>query len=90
MLFNLTNKRVFPVRDHSNAIYLDKSTGPGFGSAELKAYTSPFNGYNNCRSYANRAYYLITTDSQGRNMLTNQLGEHFTCLEIEVWQVIIQ
>lgn len=37
MLFNLTEKRVFRVREQNKAIYQDKSTGPGFGAAELKA-----------------------------------------------------
>jgi hypothetical protein len=48
--------------------------------------SEPFNGDNNCRSYANRAGYKIPF-KDGKNMLTGSGNEKFTITELEVWEV---
>jgi hypothetical protein len=57
--------------------------------AELKAYP-PFNGYNNCKSFARNPAYLIGRDDDGRNLMTMSKNELFTITEIEVWQITYQ
>jgi hypothetical protein len=52
------------------AIVCGKETGPRFGKGELLAY-EPFNGENNCWSFADFVGYDIGMDSESRSMLTN-------------------
>ncbi len=52
--------------------------------SELSAYTDPFNGDNNCRSWANEPGYKIPK-VDGKNQLTNKGGNWFTISELEVW-----
>jgi hypothetical protein len=93
MIFNLTTKQLFKVKDHSLAIWPFKNDGPVFGEAGLSTF-SPFNGSNKCVSNANSNTYQIGIDSQGRNKLTNlkcnEFGmSFFSISEIEVWEIIL-
>ena len=91
MVFNLTTRQQFHVKDHSLAIICRANWGPCFGNGEL-ATREPFNGNNNCWSYINQKYYGIP-ESNGMNQLTNtEVDERlvfsdFTISEIEVWEV---
>jgi hypothetical protein len=92
MIFNLTTKQLFKVKNHSLAIYCYKNDGPVFGEAELTTF-SPFNGNYKCVSNANSNTYQIGMDSQGRNKLTNlkcnKKGmSEFSISEIEVWEIM--
>jgi hypothetical protein len=90
---------VFPAeKGKSLGIRCRKDYGPSFGIGELEAKDQPFNGNQACRSWSwhHGGTYNIEVDSQGRNMLTNQLSEDFrggdrVCLfkisELEVWKV---
>jgi hypothetical protein len=62
--------------------------GPCFDGSccsELSA-NAPFNGDDNCRSYANKPGYKIPL-KDGKNMLTGSRDEHFTITELEVLEV---
>ncbi len=89
VVFNLTTRKYFPVKQQSNAIRCKDSLGPCFGYGEL-ATEEPFNGNENCLSRINQDAYGIPKDSNKMNQLTNTntkgLSE-FTISEIEVWQV---
>jgi hypothetical protein len=71
--------------------------GPVFGQGELSAL-QPFNGENNCYSFANCDGFHIPFDFDCRSNLTNlkchEKGEsyvsEFTISEIEVWEVIFE
>jgi hypothetical protein len=94
MLFNLTTHTSFPCIGPSWAICCKKDSGPYFGSADLSAIYEPFNKEDACESWTNRSYE-IPRNSEGINMLTNQMCEFFvsswyckfTISEIEVWGV---
>jgi hypothetical protein len=79
--------RLFPVIDHTSAIYCSEYRGPYFGNWELAASNEPFNGDKNCRSYANRSGYMIPLDEDGMNALTRSKGKDFAITELEVWEV---
>ncbi len=69
---------MFPAKKgRSNSIKCSKNSGPEFGMHELKAYWQPFNGKRACKSWSWSIdpTYNIGVDSQGRNLLTNQLSE---------------
>ncbi len=85
MLFNLSSQRQFPVKDEGKAIYCSSDWGPIFGNDELVAF-EPFNGVNNCESYADKSVYDIP-EKDGKNMLTNKMSNRFTITELEVWEV---
>jgi hypothetical protein len=96
VLFNLTTRIAFKVRDHFQAIRCEKYCGPHFGDGELCA-DEPYNGNNSGKSFVNEACYSITMDSESKNNLTNlkcvkgKLGMYFsefTISELEVWEVI--
>jgi hypothetical protein len=86
-LFNLTRSRHFPSKATGEDIYCSNIYGPYFGrdgSRELAAYDEPFNGKDNCCSWANEdAYNIQLVD--GKNQLTNQADVDFTISELEVW-----
>ncbi len=95
-LFNLTRSRHFPSKATGNNIYCSKNYGPCFrgdGSSELVAWGEPFNGKENCRSYANEKGYNIPLETIEKgwfsdtkiNKLTNQADGYFTISELEVW-----
>jgi hypothetical protein len=90
---------VFPAKKgKSDSIKCNKDSGPEFGIVELEAWQEPFNGEIACWSWSYRSggTYNIGVDSQGRNLLTNQLSDStgggdkiccFTITEFEVWKV---
>jgi hypothetical protein len=90
MLFNLSQQRHFPHSSEAGyAIGCISNRGPAFsggGSYELGARDEPFNGENNCRSFANSNGYLIPL-KDGKNMLTDKSDGEFTITELEVWEV---
>ncbi len=99
MIFNLTTNNLFKVKDGGLAICCGSRFGPHFGSnRELSPAAEPFNGENNCWSFACEWYsYKIPKDSKGRNMLTQEKcrddgGElcKFTIVELEVWEVVFE
>ena len=53
MLFNLSRQRHFTSTGNGNEICCYSDYGPCYGAKELSAYNEPFNGDENCRSYAN-------------------------------------
>jgi hypothetical protein len=65
--------------------------GPAFaggGAWELAAYDAPFNGENNCYSWANRKGYKIGMETDGvTNKLTRKKDGRFTITELEVWSL---
>ena len=86
-LFNLTHSRHFPSKATGKDIYCSNNYGPRFsgsGIGELGATFEPFNGNNNCYSYANYPGYRIP-EVEGKNQLTNQGNGYFTISELEVW-----
>ena len=90
MLFNLSKQSHFPNKRTGMEIFCRSDFGPcfsGLGSSDLSASFEPFNGYNNCRSWANKPGYDIPVDGAGTNMLTNKKDGYFTITELEVWQV---
>ena len=90
LLFNLSCCRVFPSKQTGNEIYCGSIRGPCFmgnSGSELSALHEPFNGDQNCYSYANQPGYGIPTDSDGINLLTNRPDGEFTISELEVWEV---
>ena len=94
VLFNLTTRIAFKVRDHFQAIRCEKYCGPHFGDGELCA-DEPYNGNNSGKSFVNEACYSITMDSESKNNLTNLYGFgvrscYFTINELEVWEVIFE
>jgi hypothetical protein len=90
MLFNLSQQRHFPHSSQAKwAIGCRSVTGPGFcgdNDWELCAWDEPFNGDNNCFSWANKNGYLIPL-KDGKNMLTDKSDGYFTITELEVWEV---
>ena len=70
MLFNLTTNKVFKCQDHSMAIECYKGYGPVFGNGELGT-VQPFNGNNQCWSYAEHSGYRIGIDGENKSDLTN-------------------
>jgi hypothetical protein len=63
-------------------------SGPVFGGDELAAVIAPFNGENNCSSYANRSRYKIGMETDGvTNKLTRKKDGDFTISELEVWSL---
>jgi hypothetical protein len=73
MLFNLSTQTHFKSQ-HENAIGCYSDNGPVFAGSkwyewDLVAF-EPFNGENNCISYANCVGYRIG-DEGGKNKLTN-------------------
>ena len=61
-LFNLTRSRHFPSKATGYDIYCNSYLGPCFhggNGAELDAWHKPFNGKDNCRSWANQSGYNI-------------------------------
>ena len=90
---------MFPAKkDRSDSIRCHKNCGPQFGIDELEAYSQPFNEERACISWSwnnSGCAYNIGVDSQGRNLLTNQLSKEigsgkvcwFTITELEVWKV---
>ena len=90
MLFNLSKQSHFPNKRTGKEIYCHSDCGPYFsgdGNSELSAYSEPFNGYTNCRSWAKKPGYDIPVDGAGTNMLTNKKDGKFTITELEVWEV---
>jgi len=86
-LFNLTRSRHFPSKATGRDIYCRDFCGPYFSggnNAELVAWDQPFNGKDNCRSWANNKGYKIPL-VDGKNQLTNQEDGNFTISELEVW-----
>jgi hypothetical protein len=65
--------------------------GPAFGgewSWELVAWDEPFNGENNCSSWANESGYKIGMETDGvTNKLTRKEDGEFTITELEVWSL---
>jgi hypothetical protein len=63
MLFNLSQQRQFPHQPQAEwAIRCYSGFGPYFTGddySELNAWNQPFNGENNCRSWANKHGYQI-------------------------------
>ena len=45
------------------------------------------NATNSCISSANQKAYKIGTDENGKNKLTKQIGDYFTIVDIEVYQI---
>ena len=88
VLFNLTTRTRFPVKNHSYAINCDKNYGPVFGQAELGT-KEPFNGTDKCYSLTNYPGYEIPVDSKGMNSLVNNKAgfAKFTISELEVWEI---
>jgi hypothetical protein len=90
---------VFPAyKGKGKGIRCWKYRGPEFGNGELEATNEPFNGNRACQSWSwnSGGTYNIGVDSQGRNMLTNQLSEdgrggdkvcYFKISKLEVWKV---
>jgi hypothetical protein len=90
MLFNLSKQSHFPNKRTGKEIYCRSDWGPWFSgrsSNELSAYNEPFNGVNNCISFAKGSGYDIPVDGAGTNMLTNKKDGRFTITELEVWEV---
>jgi hypothetical protein len=86
-LFNLTRSHHFPSKATGNYIICRGDFGPYFGrdcSRELAAVWEPFNGEDNCTSYANESGYNIPLVDE-KNQLTNQADGEFTISELEVW-----
>jgi hypothetical protein len=69
-------------------MYCSRNYGPCFsgGSNELVAYV-PFNGKDECCSWANKSGYKIP-EVDGKNHLTNQKDGDFTISELEVWLLV--
>ncbi len=99
MIFNLTAKLVFPVKDHEFAMCNSKHIGPSFGNFDILVY-SPFNNKGYCKASVQRRSFMIATEQDEVNPLTGDriifikecdiLG-HFsnsTLNDIEVWQII--
>jgi len=50
--------------------------------------SKPFNGENNCRSWANNPGYKIGMETDGvTNKLTRKKDGDFTITELEVWSL---
>jgi hypothetical protein len=65
--------------------------GPAFDGgdrwSELAAVWQPFNGENNCCSWANNPGYEIGNEKDGTNKLTRKMNGHFTITDLEVWSL---
>ena len=88
-LFNLTRSRHFPSKATKQDIICWSNWGPCFcggNGGELVASLEPFNGKENCTSWANRSAFNIPL-VDGKNQLTNQEDGKFTISELEVWLV---
>jgi hypothetical protein len=87
-LFNLTRSRHFPSKGTGKDIYCYSGCGPCFSGdsiySDLAAGYEPFNGKDNCISFAKIPGYNIPLED-GINQLTNQADEEFTISELEVW-----
>jgi hypothetical protein len=86
MLFNLSRQRHFTSTGHGDEIVCYSDCGPYYGYGELRAWQEPFNGDENCVSYANRANFKIKEEG-GKNMLTNEENGYFTITELEIWSI---
>jgi hypothetical protein len=78
-VFNLTRSRHFPSKATGKNIYCSYDYGPAFcgGGGDLSAGYEPFNGNDNCWSYANEDAYKIPLVGE-INQLTNQKDGDFT------------
>jgi hypothetical protein len=88
MLFNLSKQSHFPNKRTGKEIYCNSNWGPCFNggkSNELSASGEPFNGENNCNSWAKEPGYGIPVNWWGTNMLTHKKDGKFTITELEVW-----
>jgi hypothetical protein len=85
----LSCSRHFSSEDTAKDIICHRNLGPcfGHGNSELGACDEPFNGKDNCRSYANSKGYNIPL-VDGKNQLTNQKDGYFTISELEVWLLV--
>jgi len=70
MLFNLSCERHFPNKGTGEEISCRSDRGPRFREGELTAVNEPFNGNENCFSFANESGYCIPIKG-GKNMLSN-------------------
>ena len=65
MLFNLTERRYFPINNNSSeAVAINIEKGPCFGFEELVA-EEPYNLEKQCVSYVNREAYKIAETRGG-------------------------
>jgi hypothetical protein len=87
----LTRSRHFPSKATGTDIYCDEDYGPCFSGdsfgSDLVADDEPFNGKDNCRSWANKPGYNIPLGGflWKINQLTNEADGDFTISELEVW-----
>lgn len=72
---------MYPSKASGEDVYLRSDCGPAFSvlGTELSASKAPFNGANQCKSYANRPGFEIPLDEDtGVNKLTNRKDGWFT------------
>jgi hypothetical protein len=88
LIFNLGQQQVFKSQGGQyGGIYCYSGCGPCYGGGpDLGAWEKPFNGDDQCRSWANKSGYNIPL-KDGKNMLTNKENGDFTITELEVWEV---
>ena len=70
-LFNLTQRRHFPVKNPAFAIKNSEMWGPYFGNGELGADNDDFNEELACVSLTGESVYDIPENSNGINQLTS-------------------
>ena len=88
MIFNLGQQQVFKSQGGKyGGICCRSDRGPYYGyGPELGVYYEPFNGDDECRSFANEKGFKIPKEG-GKNKLTNNEKNIFTITELEVWQI---
>ena len=65
-LFNLTNKKHFPVKNSEIAIFCRDNNGPSFGMGELFT-CQPFDKKGYCAVSSNEEAFMIPSDEKGVN-----------------------
>ncbi len=86
VLFNLTDRVLFPILNREKAILCGSNTGPCFGEGDLQIFEK-FHGPRNCQVRVNQNSYQILSTNEGLNMLTR--GQEVTCTIslLEVWLI---
>ena len=89
MLFNLTCKDHFPSKKTGRDLWNKNNIAIDFNnnSSELGVIYEPFNGIENCMSYANEPGFGIPYTYGTINKLTMKEDGAFTITQMEVWQV---
>lgn len=87
-LFSIDKETTYTPKNKEYAVYNKKNNGPSFGGGALDFRNEPMNGEKKGMSLFNRddVHYNIPK-VDGKNPLTGEEDEYFTCKKLEVYRV---